>query len=55
MPKLELASAQHKHFEVLEGLRTRDSDKAKAALQADIAWGELMIEWLEQKESLAED
>lgn len=42
--KRELASAEHKHFEVLEGLRTRDSNRAKDALQADIAWGELMIE-----------
>jgi DNA-binding GntR family transcriptional regulator len=49
VPKLELASAKHKHFEVLEGLRTRDSAKAKAALQADIAWGELMVDWLEKK------
>lgn len=53
-PKRELASAKHKHFEVLEGLRTRDSTKAKDALQADIAWGELMIDWLEKKENLAE-
>jgi DNA-binding GntR family transcriptional regulator len=54
VPKRELASAKHKHFEVLEGLRTRDSTKAKDALQADIAWGELMIDWLEKKENLAE-
>jgi DNA-binding GntR family transcriptional regulator len=54
VPKRELASAKHKHFEVLEGLRTRDSDKANHEMQADIAWGELMIEWLEKKENLAE-
>lgn len=53
VPKAELASAKHKHFEVLEALRKRDSAKAKAALQADIAWGELMVEWLERK-SLAQ-
>ncbi|MNF17526.1 hypothetical protein D3C80_2210820 [compost metagenome] len=54
VPKRELASSKHKHFEVLEALRNRDSDKARDAMQADIAWGELMIEWLEQKENLAE-
>ncbi|MBD9613688.1 MULTISPECIES: GntR family transcriptional regulator [Pseudomonas] len=54
VPKRELASAKHKHFEVLDGLRTRDSAKAKDAMQADIAWGELMIDWLEKKENLAE-
>jgi DNA-binding GntR family transcriptional regulator len=54
VPKRELASSKHKHFEVLEALRDRDSEKAKGAMQADIAWGELMIEWLEQKENLAE-
>ncbi|MFJ4396521.1 GntR family transcriptional regulator [Pseudomonas sp. NPDC089396] len=52
VPKRELASSKHKHFEVLEALRNRDSAKAKAAMQADIAWGELMIKWLEEKESL---
>lgn len=52
LPKRELASSKHKHFEVLEALRNRDSAKAKAAMQADIAWGELMIKWLEEKENL---
>lgn len=54
VPKRELQSANHRHFEVLEGLRAQDSNKTKAALQADIAWGEVMIDWLEKKESLAE-
>ncbi len=54
VPKRELASSKHKHFEVPQALRDRDSAKAKGAMQADIAWGELMIEWPEKKENLAE-
>ncbi|SDN03515.1 GntR family transcriptional regulator [Ensifer sp. YR511] len=49
MPKRDLASGKHKHFDVLEGLKTRDAAKAKAAIQDDIRWGQVMIEWLERK------
>jgi DNA-binding GntR family transcriptional regulator len=49
MPKRDLASGNHKHFEVLEGLRQRDGAKTKAAIQDDIQWGRVMIEWVEKK------
>ncbi|GLO12052.1 hypothetical protein PPUJ20028_06330 [Pseudomonas putida] len=48
----ELASSKHKHFEIFQALHKRDLADAKAAMQADIAWGELMMEWVEKQESL---
>lgn len=49
MPKRDLASGKHKHFEVLEALKERDSALAKKAIQDDIAWGAVMIDWVEKK------
>jgi DNA-binding GntR family transcriptional regulator len=49
MPKRDLASGKHKHFDVLDGLKKRDSGQAKRAIQDDIAWGKVMIEWVEKR------
>ncbi len=45
MPRRELGSSEHKHFEILAALQVRDGRRAQAALQADIAWGRVMIDW----------
>lgn len=49
MPRRELGSREHKHFEVLDALAVRDAERTKRAIQADIAWGRVMIDWLERK------
>lgn len=54
MPPRELGSRDHKHFEVLDGLRERNPEKTRQAIQADIKWGRVMIDWVERKaESLS--
>jgi DNA-binding GntR family transcriptional regulator len=51
MPVRDLASLDHKHYAVLEGLRNKDAKQAKDALQADIRWGHVMVDWLREKQS----
>ena len=48
-PKRDLRRDRHRHEDVLVALKKRDGPGARRALQADIAWGDLMIEWLEQQ------
>lgn len=47
MPRRDLASGEHKHFDLLEALATRDSERAKRAIQDDIRWGDIMVRWVE--------
>ena len=48
-PKRDLRRDRHRHEDVLIALKKRDAAGARKALQADIAWGQLMIDWLEQR------
>ena len=52
IPRRELIGDNHKHIEVLRALRARDPEATRRAIQADIAWGNLMIEWLADKRRL---
>ncbi|OZI34367.1 GntR family transcriptional regulator [Bordetella genomosp. 10] len=48
---LDYSQGQHRHEAVLEALKARDAEAARAALQADISWGgKIMIDWLIEKE-----
>ncbi len=49
LPPRELIGDNHKHVEVLRSLRARDPEATRAAIQADIAWGDIMIEWLRER------
>jgi DNA-binding GntR family transcriptional regulator len=49
VPVRDLTSGAHKHFDVLRALKARDGEAAKAAIQADIAWGAVLVEWLERE------
>lgn len=49
LPIREITGRQHKHFAVIKALRRRDPEAARAAIQADIAWGHVLVEWLEKK------
>jgi len=46
----DLKKDRHPHEDVLNGLRRGDGVAARTALQADIRWGQLMIDWLEEHE-----
>jgi DNA-binding GntR family transcriptional regulator len=48
-PRRDLRRDRHRHEDVLTALRKRDGVAARKALQADIAWGQLMVDWLEQR------
>ena len=53
IPRRELIGDNHKHVEVLRALRERDPEATRRAIQADIAWGNLMIGWLaDQRQAL---
>lgn len=52
IPKRELSADEHLHHKVLEALRRRDARGARAAIQDDIRWGNVLIDALErQKET----
>lgn len=51
-PKRDLRRDRHRHEDVLIALKKRDGAGARKALQADIAWGNLMVQWLEQREDV---
>ncbi len=51
-PKRDLRRDRHRHEDVLTALKRRDGAAARKALQADIAWGDLMVEWLEERAEL---
>ncbi len=48
-PPRVLVSRDHGHYNVLNALRAHDAEAARAAIQADIGVGSVMVEWLEQK------
>jgi DNA-binding GntR family transcriptional regulator len=50
-PKRDLRRDRHRHEDVLVALKLHDSAGARSALQSDIAWGQIMIEWLEQRKA----
>lgn len=49
VPRRDLTSSHHKHYDVLAALREGNGDKARRAIQADIAWGKLMEDWLDAR------
>lgn len=50
VPVRDLTSGKHQHYDVLRALRDRDSEAAKAAIQSDIGWGGLMVNWLQEQD-----
>lgn len=50
LPLREIASTQHKHFAVLDALRKHDAEGARKAMQSDIAWGSILVDWLESND-----
>jgi len=50
VPVRDLAARDHKHYAVLEALRNNDPTQAREALQADIKWGHVMVDWLREKQ-----
>jgi DNA-binding GntR family transcriptional regulator len=51
MPTRETAGPHHRHFSLLAALETNDADKARGAIQADIRWGAVMIDWARDLEA----
>ncbi|MNV65278.1 colanic acid/biofilm transcriptional regulator [compost metagenome] len=49
MPRREISSRNHKHYQVLRALRKRDPQAARAAIQDDIRWSDVIIAWLEKQ------
>jgi DNA-binding GntR family transcriptional regulator len=47
MPKRQISGKQHRHYEILTALRAHDPAAAREALQQDIKWGSVLIDWLE--------
>lgn len=54
VPVRDLTSGSHRHYDILTALHARDPAAAKAAMQADIAWGKVLVDWLERKTAEAE-
>lgn len=48
-PPRVLVSREHGHYQVLTALRAHDAEAARAAIQADIGVGAVMVAWLETK------
>ena len=47
VPKRNIFNKKHPHYKVLEGLKSKDSEVAKTAIQDDIRWGERVLEeWM---------
>lgn len=49
VPVRDLTSGTHQHYAVLRALKARDGQAAKAAIQADIAWSQVLVDWLAAK------
>lgn len=49
IPRREISSRNHKHYQVLRALRKRDPQAARIAIQADIRWSDVIIAWLEKQ------
>lgn len=45
VPRQELVG-EHRHEAVLNALEARDPEAARAAIQHDIEWGEILIQWV---------
>jgi DNA-binding GntR family transcriptional regulator len=52
VPVRDLTSGAHKHYDVLKALKARDGQAAADAIQADIAWGNIMVAWLEGRRGM---
>ena len=48
------AMEQHVHYDVLDGLRNRDGEKARGAIQRDIAGCNDMISWIKERQKETE-
>jgi len=48
VPVRQLADRTHRHYDVLEAFAKRDGAAAKRAIQADIEWGKILIDWVEK-------
>lgn len=49
IPRRQMTADQHLHHDVLEALRAHDAAGARAAIQQDIRWGNVLIEALESE------
>jgi len=50
VPKRELIG-NHKHEDILKALRAGDALAAKKAFQEDIQWGQVIIDWIKNREA----
>lgn len=50
IPKRHMTGADHKHHQILSALKDRNPDAAKAAIQEDIRWGNVLIDNLNTSE-----
>ncbi|GLR90551.1 hypothetical protein GCM10007857_72660 [Bradyrhizobium iriomotense] len=41
----------NRNVDVVRSLRARDADGSRKAIQADIAWGDLVVKWLAEAEA----
>ena len=47
VPKRNIFNSSHPHYRVLEGLKAKDPELARKAIQEDIQWGErVLTEWM---------
>ncbi len=51
VPRTQIVGPTHKHYKVLKALRRRDPEAARAAIQDDIRWSNVLIAWLEEQHS----
>ncbi|WP_376100969.1 GntR family transcriptional regulator (plasmid) [Roseomonas sp. CCTCC AB2023176] len=49
VPQRELSKDRHRHYDVLSALREGRPVAAREAMEADIRWGMLLVEWLEEE------
>lgn len=49
IPKRQMTGEEHLHHDVLKALRKGDARAARAAIQDDIRWGNVLIDTLEQQ------
>lgn len=55
VPSRDLTSREHHHFHVLAAFAERDAEAARAAIQADLRWGLLMVDWAREMEESGQD
>lgn len=49
IPKRDMSDNEHRHFEIIEALKNKNSKAARKAMQQDILWGEHLISKLENE------